>query len=264
MKAIALLALVGLLSACASQTPSKSSQSSQTVARSSSTVDSVPVERAKIHTELGVSYYQAGHLGVALEELNTAVAADRTYAPAYDALGLVYMELKEDERAESNFKQALKINPNASETKNNYGLFLCQRNREKEGLRLLLDALKNPLYSTPDVAYKNAGTCARKAGDLASAELYFQRAVKLNPAQTQALLGLADVSYARSDYPAAKATFGRYIAVVPNPGPDALWLGARIENRLGDRAAVTSYGTQLRRRFPSAPETKAYLDGRFE
>lgn len=260
MRAIALLALVGLLSACASQTPPKS----QVPARTSSTSDSVPMERAKIHTELGVSYYQAGQLAVALEELNTAVAADKNYAPAYDGLGLVYMELKEDERAESYFKQALKVNPNASETKNNYGLFLCQRNREKEGLRLLLDALKNPLYNTPDVAYRNAGTCARKAGDLASAEMYFQRAVKLNPAQTQALLGLADVSYSRGDYPAAKGTFTRYITAVPNPGPDALWLGARIENRLGDRAAVTSYGTQLRRRFPSAPETKAYIDGRFE
>jgi type IV pilus assembly protein PilF len=49
-----------------------------------------------------------------------------------------------------------------------------------------------------------------------------------------------------------------------NPGPEALWLGARIEHRLGDRTALANYGQQLRRRYPSSPETKAYLDGRFE
>ena len=260
MTRVALLALAAILAACAAQTPPK-----QTVpARTASSTDSVAAERAKIHTELGVNYYQNGQLGVALEELNTAVASDRSYAPAYDALALVYMELKEDEQAEANFRQALKLNPNSSETKNNYGLFLCQRGKEKEGLRLLLDALKNPLYRTPDVAYKNAGVCARKAGDLKEAENYFWRALKLNPRQAQALYGLAEANFARDDNPAAKQYLGRYMSLMDNPGPEALWLGARIEHRLGDRTALANYGMQLRRRYPSSPETKAYLDGRFE
>jgi type IV pilus assembly protein PilF len=211
-----------------------------------------------------VNYYQSGQLGVALEELNTAVASDRTYAPAYGALALVYMELKDDERAEANFRQALKMNPNSSETKNNYGLFLCQHGREKEGVRQLLDALKNPLYPTPDVAYKNAGVCARKAGDIKDAENYFQRALLLNPRQAQALYGLAEANYARDDYVVAKQYLVRYVSLMENPGPEALWLGARIEHRLGDRTALANYGLQLRRRYPSSPETKAYLDGRFE
>ncbi len=249
-----------MLSACAGQNPPKQTSS----ARTASTVDSRGAERAKIHTELGVNYYQNGQLGVALEELNTAVSADRSYAPAYDALALVYMELKEDEQAEANFRQALKLNPNSSETKNNYGLFLCQRGKEKEGLRQLLDALKNPLYTTPDIAYKNAGQCARKAGDMKAAENYFLRALKLNPRQPQALYGLAEVNYARDDTAAAKQYLTRYVTLVENPGPEALWLGARIEHRLGDRTALANYGMQLRRRYPSSPETKAYLDGRFE
>ena len=257
---VALLALAVLLAACTTQNAPK-----QTVgARTASTTDSIAAERAKIHTELGVNYYQNGQLGVALEELNTAVASDRSYAPAYDALALVYMELKDDNQAEANFRQALKLNPNSSETKNNYGLFLCQRGKEKEGLRQLLDALKNPLYPTPEVAYKNAGVCARKSGDIKGAETYFQRAVKLNPRQAQAWYGLAEVSFVRDDYAAAKQYLGRYVSLVEKPGPEALWLGARIEHRLGDRTALANYGLQLRRRYPSSPETKAYLDGRFE
>ncbi len=47
------------------------------------------LERAKIHTELGVNYYEAGNLGVALEELNEALSADKSYAPAWNARALV-------------------------------------------------------------------------------------------------------------------------------------------------------------------------------
>jgi type IV pilus assembly protein PilF len=262
MRRIALTAAVVLLAACSSQkpqTPADTLRPEQPQAPSAT-----PLDRAKIHTELGVSYFENGQLGVALEELNTAVSADKGYAPAYNALGLVYMELKEDSKAEKNFRQAIRLDPSSSEAKNNYGMFLCQRGREQEGIRQLLDALKNPLYPTPELAYKNAGLCARKVGDTKAAEGYFMQALKLNPKQPQALYSLAEINYLRDDYAAAKQYMARYFAAVENPGPEALWLGARVERKLGDRTALANYGMQLRRRYPSAPETKAFLEGRFE
>ncbi|MEO8629873.1 MAG: type IV pilus biogenesis/stability protein PilW [Betaproteobacteria bacterium] len=222
------------------------------------------LERAKIHTELGVSYYQNSQLEIALDELRTAINADRTYAPAYDALGLVYMQLKQDAPAEQSFRQSLKLNPNSSETKNNYGLFLCQRGRETEGIKQLMAALKNPLYSTPDVAYKNAGVCARKAGDDKTAETYLLKSIAINPRQAQALYGLADLHYAHSDYVGANRYIGRYFSAVENAGPDALWLGAKISHKLVDRTAFANYGMQLRRRYPASTEAKAFAEGRFE
>jgi type IV pilus assembly protein PilF len=219
-------------------------------------------DRAKVHTELGVTYYDAGRMAVALEELNEAIAIDRSYAPAWNARALVNMDLKEDARAESDFKQALRLDPASSDTKNNYGLFLCQRNRGKEGIRYFLDAVKNPLYATPDVAYKNAGLCARNLGDR-DAEGYFVRAVQLNPAQPQALFNLADIAFARGDAAAAKGYLDRYLRATPNAGPEELWLAARVSQALGDRTAVMNYGNQLRRKYPTAPETQAFMEGRF-
>ncbi|HTS54872.1 MAG TPA: type IV pilus biogenesis/stability protein PilW [Burkholderiales bacterium] len=261
MRRAGLVAALVVLAACTSQKTDNAAGGPRTEPPPSV---SSPLDRAKIHTELGVSYFGTGQLGVALEELNIAVSADKSYAPAYNALGLVYMELKEDAKAEKNFRQAIKLDPSSSEAKNNYGLFLCQRGREQEGIRQLLDALKNPLYATPDVAYKNAGLCARKAGDTKAAEDYFVRALKLNPRQPQALYGMAEIDYLRDDYAAAKQYISRYFAVAEPPGPEALWLGARVERKLGDRTALANYGMQLRRRYPSAPETKAFLEGRFE
>ena len=261
MRRTALAAAVVVLAACSSQ---KTQTPTEPPRPDLQPVKSSPLERAKIHTELGVSYFENAQLAVALEELNTAVAADKTYAPAYNALGLVYMELKEDTKAEKNFRQAIQLDSSSSEAKNNYGMFLCQRGREKEGIRQLLDALKNPLYPTPEIAYKNAGLCARKAGDAKAAEEYFLRALKLDPKQPQALYGLAEIDYLRDDVAGAKQYISRYFAVVQTPGPEALWLGVRVERKLGDRTALANYGMQLRRRYPSAPETKAFLEGRFE
>jgi type IV pilus assembly protein PilF len=220
-------------------------------------------DRAKIHTELGVSYYESGRLAVALEELNEAIKIDRSYAPAWNARALVSMDLKEDARAESDFKQGLRLDPSSSDIKNNYGLFLCQRDRGNEGVRYFMDAVKNPLYATPDVAYKNAGLCSRNLGNAKDAEQYFLRAVQLNPAQPQALFNLADIAYARGDAVAAKGYLDRYMRAAPNAGPEELWLGAKVAYALGDRTGTMNYGNQLRRRYPAAPETKAFMEGRF-
>ena len=263
MRVCALIALLLLIAGCAGR---KAAEPVPTITPPAPTVltkTSGP-ERAKIHTELGVTYFGNGQLGIALEELNTAIAADNTYAPAYDALGLVYMQLKDDAAAERNFRQSLKLNPKSSETKNNFGLFLCQRGREQEGIRHLLDALKDPLYTRPDVAYKNAGVCARKMGDNKAAEEYFSKALRLNNRQVQALYGLAELHYVRNDYQGARQFLSHYLSAVESAGPEALWLGAKIENKLGDRTALANYGMQLRRRYPSSPEAKAFVEGRFQ
>ena len=100
-------------------------------------------------------------------------------------------------------------------------------------------------------------------GDKKGAEEFFLRALRLNPSQPQALYNMAELEYGRDRYAAAKQYFDRYMKAVPTVGPEALLLGARIERRLGDRAAMLAYGNQLRLRYPSAPETQAFLDGRF-
>src|SRR5262245_42440322 len=63
-----------------------------------------PRNRARVHTDLAAAYYERGSMAVALEELRVAIAADSNYAPAHSMLGLVYMDLKENQLAESSFE----------------------------------------------------------------------------------------------------------------------------------------------------------------
>lgn len=219
--------------------------------------------RARIHTELSAVYYSRGQYGVALEELNEALRADSNYAPAYNVLGLVYMELREDGIAQQNFERALKINPNDSDANNNYGWFLCQRKREGEAIKYFLAALKNPLYATPERSYVNAGVCSRGQGDDKSAEDFFQKALRIQPASPQALLGLTEINFKAGNLGQAKTYLTRYMQAA-QADAETLWMGVRLERKLGDKDAEASYGLQLRKRFPNSSQTRAMQDGKFE
>jgi len=219
--------------------------------------------RARIHTELAAGYFQLGNMSIALEEVNEALRAEPAYGPAYNVAGLIYSSLKEDKRAQDSFQQALRINPLDSDANNNFGLFLCDRKREDEAIKYFLAALRNPLYQTPERSYINAGLCSRRRGDLASAENYFQQAAKVRPNQPQPLYQLAELAYTRRAYNEAKEYLTR-LARITAPTPEILWLGWRVERRLGDRNAAASYYTQLTKNFPDSKEAQAVKAGRDE
>lgn len=221
------------------------------------------MSRARIHTELGMAYYGNNQISVALEEFKEAVAAEPNYAPAHNQLGLVYMALNEDKLARQSFERALKIDPADSSANNNYGMFLCQRKRDQEAFKYFMTALKNPLYSTPENAYTNAGICAWLQGDDVRAEDWLRKALALQPNQPQALYYLAEVSFKRGELKTARSLLTRHLRL-GQPSADALWLGARIESRLGDSTALASYGTQLKNRYPNAAQTRAFDEGKFQ
>lgn len=219
--------------------------------------------RARIHTELAAGYFELGSLGVALEEVKEALRADSGYGPAYNVAGLVYGALKQDRMAEENFQRALRINPLDSDAHNNYGSFLCERGRSDEGIAHFLEAVRNPLYRTPERSYVNAGVCARRRGDFTRAEDYFRQALRLRPSQPQALYQMADLAYARGRYGEAKEYLAQVSRLVP-ASPEVLFLGLRIARRLEERDAEASYAMQLRRDFPNSREARALEKGEIE
>ncbi|MDP1952393.1 MAG: tetratricopeptide repeat protein, partial [Betaproteobacteria bacterium] len=124
---LAALLACGALAGCA-QTPLSSGAQSQSDSVDTGTLTGEvgdPRNRARIHTELGSAYFERGNLGVALEELRIAIGADPNYAQAYNVLGLVHMDLRENDVAQRHFERALALSPNDPDINNNYGWFLC-------------------------------------------------------------------------------------------------------------------------------------------
>ncbi|MDD2775098.1 MAG: type IV pilus biogenesis/stability protein PilW [Gallionella sp.] len=209
---------------------------------------------AKVHTELAGMYYQRAQIGIALNEVDVAIKTDGNYAPAYNMRGLIRMNLREDKEADEDFKQSLRLEPNDSETHNNYGWFLCQRGRPAESIPHFLVALKNPLYTTPERAYLNAGVCSQKAGNYSEAQDFLQKSLTVRPGLPAALLGMAEVSFAQGAFHTAKRYFGEYSAAGGDLSAANLLLAARIERGVGDSSSAIRYAEQLRTHFPDSTE----------
>lgn len=221
--------------------------------------DTDPLKIASLNTELGVEYMRKGDNEVALRKLEKALAAAPNFAGAHSAMGLLYARLGQIDEAESHFREATRLAPEDSSILNNFGQFLCQRQRWDEADALFQRAVKNALYETPEVAYANAGTCAKASGDLAKAEGYFRQALQLDAELGPALLGMAELSFEQKRYLPARAYLQRLSAVAPQT-PRTLWLGVRVERALGDRDAADSYALALKNRFPDSDETRHLLE----
>lgn len=220
-------------------------------------------QRAKVHTDLGALYAQDGRFAVALEEARIAQSADSGYAPAYNLQGLVHMLLGDKTQAEEAFRRALAIAPNDPEINNTYGWFLCQTGRPADSISHFRQAYRNTLYQTPTKPYTNAGICLLKLKNYAGAEEHLNIALRLDPSNTQARYWLAESYYQSGRLPEARqqvADLGRMI----DPTVEVVWLGVRIERKLGDREAELKYTTLMRRKFQDTPQYQSMLQGQFE
>lgn len=221
--------------------------------------------RAKAHTELGAEYFRLGDIATAISELQTAIELDSGYFEAFSVRGLVYTQIKEYAKAEEDFRRAMDLAPKDSQVKNNYGWFLCQSGKERKAISYFLDAIKDPLYATPDLAYLNAGRCAVKAGDQDGALGYLLQALRVaRDGGVDARLQLADLLYRKGNYEEARYHLNEALKLIGEPPAEAVWLGLRLERKLGNRAAEGSYAAQLRSRYGTTNEYQEFLKGNFE
>lgn len=226
-------------------------------------LDSESRQRARAFTDLANAYFARAQYKIALDELRKAITSDNRFGPAYNIYGLIYMELTEDKLAEENFRRALELDRSDSEARNNYGWFLCTRGRYDEGLEQFAVALRNPLYPQPERAMANAGLCAEMKGDLALAEANLLKSLKLQPDNPNTVLKLAGLNFRQGRLMETQRLLGRHAELAP-PTAESLWLGVRLERKLGDRAQEAAYGLQLRKRFPDSNEARLLLTGQYE
>ena len=211
---------------------------------------------------LGLQYLQQGKSDVAMQKVQKAIQQDSDNAEAYMAEGMVYSATGDSVRAEESYKTALRKGPDDPTIQNNYAAFLCQHGRQKESVQYFLKAAVNPLYSTPDWAYANAGVCAGQIPDEAGSEQYFRRALQINPNLPVALYGMAKLSYDQKKYLQARAFIERFTSLASQPdsgvqlSPDLLLLAVRTEQALGNRQGASDYTKQLYKRFPDSPQAQ--------
>lgn len=216
-------------------------------------------EAARINARLALEYLKRDQLNVARDKIEKALAQNPRDLTVQLAAGLVYERMLDKKRAEKHFRQALRADARSPEAQNALGAFHCRNKEHTRGVAMFLKAAQNPLYRTPEVAYTNAGVCARSAGKLDRAEQYLRQALTLRSNYPETFVQLAGVAHDRGNNLQARAFIERYLAIAPATA-DVLLLGHRVETALNDRAAAAAFGERLRKEFPDSAQLRA-LDG---
>ncbi len=213
------------------------------------------LEAGKINARLAMEYLKREQLLVARDKIEKALVQNPHEVIVQLAAGLVYERLLDTKRAEKHFRLALRADAESPEAQNALGTFLCRNKEHAKGEAMFLKAARNPLYSTPEVAYTNAGVCARSSNRLERAEQYLRQALSISTNYPETYVQLAGVSLDRGNHLQARAFIERYMVVAPAT-PDVLLLGHQIETALNDRAAAAAFGEKLRKDFPDSPQVR--------
>ena len=210
---------------------------------------------AAVNAELAITYMKQDNLRAAREKVDKALEQNPRSVEAQMAAGFVYDRLGEDRKAGAHFEQAVKLagkdNPEAL---NNAAVFQCRKGSKKRGEELFLQAAASPLYRTPEVAFANAGHCARDDGRPKDAERYYRQALARRPDMPDPLLALAGLLHEAGNDMQARAFVQRYHEAAPAT-PQSVWLGYLVETGAGDATAAEEYARRLRMEFPTSAET---------
>jgi tetratricopeptide (TPR) repeat protein len=155
----------------------------------------------------------------AIKELKLAVSEYPPFVSAHNQIGVLYLRLNELDNAESAFKAALKINPEAYEPLLNHGIALYRLGKFKDAETSIRASLK----SKPDtsVAYYYLGRTLNKLNRNEDAEAALLTCLKMSPNDfSEAHRVLAAIYLDRGALPRVIEELETYLKVVPT-APDA-------------------------------------------
>lgn len=220
-------------------------------------------KRARTRLELAVNYFDQGQTRVALDEVKQSLTQDPSYGEALNLRGLIYMRLSDLRLAEDSFKQALALNPRDGNTLHNYGWLMCQQGRYSDASAAFAQALAITAYRDRAKSFMAQGLCEERAGRLIDAERSLARSYELDPGNPITGFNLANLLFRRGDL--ARAQF--YVRRLNNSefaNSESLWLGIKVERKLGSRDAMRQLVEQLSKRFAQSKEMQLYEKGSFD
>lgn len=219
-------------------------------------------KRARLRMELASGYFEQGKTEIALDEIKQALLADAGYGPAYVLRGLVYMRLNDPRLARESFERAIQINPRDADALHNYGWFNCQQGAYAQSVELFQRALASPVYGGKAKTLMAMGLCQIRMGQLVEAEGSLARSYELDAANPITGYNLASLLHRRGEDTRAQF-YARRLNNSELANAETLWLGIKIERRLGHSDVVEQLAQQLQRRFPQSREWTAYQRGEF-
>jgi len=146
----------------------------------------------------GLFYYDIKDYDKAISDFNQALIVDENYLKAYYNRGNVYDAIGEYDKAIDDFTRALKLNPRYAKAYNNRGLTYGRIGEHKQAIADFTKALKiDPYYA---VAYNNRGLTYGRLGEHRRAVSDFTKALAIAPIYVKAYYNRAIAYYYLKEY----------------------------------------------------------------
>ena len=221
--------------------------------------ESSNTEIAMTRISLGLGYLKMGNTTQAKLNLEKAKRFSPNLVQVYTAFAHYYETVGEDELTISSYEKALSLKPDDADTLNNYGVFLCRKERLPEAEQQFLKAIAVPTYLLVSKSYENLALCQLKALDFEKAEFYLNKAIDHSPANASILYQMMRLQYAKGEYHQALAYAKRYEKATRRFTPESLSLSYKIYTALGNQRIAKNYGAMLVKMFPESWHSQQYL-----
>ncbi len=216
------------------------------------------------YTTLGLQYLQSGDTVNAKVAVQKALDINANYAPAFNALALIFQAEDEMTLAEQYYKQAIAAEPGAAMYHNNYGAFLYAIKRYNESCVELARATEDPFYTGRAQAFENLGRCYEQIGQIDPAIHAFERTLKTGGVRPFALVELADLYLSKGDEANAELYYRQFSELIDskrvNHTAKSLWVAIRLARVNGKASSSATYALLLKNLFPDSDEYRQYKE----
>jgi type IV pilus assembly protein PilF len=210
----------------------------------------------QLNKQLGTVYLRQGNLALAKEKLERSEKYNPRDPELHSVLALLYERLDVPAEVDAHYKTAIRLAPKDPQILNNYAVYLCKAGRTDEGVKRFMEAARNPLYRTPELAYSNAGVCLRSAKRYDEAANAFAHALQIRPSYAEAMFQSTDLEMDRGHTEQARAQLDKFLTSY-DATADLLVLGVRLSRTLGDRMAEEKYTRRLRVEFAGSEQLRS-------
>ncbi|STZ09405.1 tetratricopeptide repeat protein [Moraxella caprae] len=220
-------------------------------------------ELAQARTALAGQFIAQRQLDAAKRQLDEALEADSRYAPAYDMMGnLLRIEGSPSNvaKADEYFKKAISLDPNFTQARNNYGVYLSERGRYQEAIEQFNIAGGTLGYRNRAGALENLGLTYLKINNPAAAEVAFNKAMETERGAVVARMEMIDILINRRESLKAKEYFEDLKSLSQMHGqpmpPRLIYQGIRLNILQNNRQEIQRLSSQLLSQYPLSDEAK--------
>ena len=163
---------------------------------------------------LAVKNHQEGKTDIALKLYNQVLKIDPNYVHAHNNLSIIFIKLKDFQKAKECFEKVIAINPNNADAHNNLGNIFKELEENQKAINCYEKAITiNPNNA---IAHSNLSVIFKTLKDYQKAIDCVEKAIEIDPNYSQAHNNLGVIFKDLGEYEKAKSCYEKAIAINPN------------------------------------------------